>query len=178
MESLNLTDPMKAAELLFGGLVEYEYKWLHECWKMSNASAKAESRTNTLARVVVFPTDDPALGIDPIYQLATPMMLACWERAKDGDINVAVKNHTQDLINSLKWDKTYALSFIDNQKKDFAPIAQLSANSTLSTATDPSKGNPSSSKPGTPDSSNSFHAAAPYQSLFFSVFAAIIFFMF
>ena len=140
MEQLNTTDPIKAAEKLFAGLVEYQHKWLEECWKKSNASAKTNHRTNTLARVVAFPSDDPKYSIDPIYMLATPIMLACWERAKDGDINVAVVNHTQELIHSFKWDKEYALNFIGNQKKDFEPVPQ----SQNATTTETSKSDPSS----------------------------------
>lgn len=90
--------------------------WRDSCWKLTNASATAAQRTNTLARVIVFPFNNvPSLDIDPIYHLSTTMALACWERAADGDYNTAVVNHTETLMNQLHWDKEYALKKLEKQ---------------------------------------------------------------
>lgn len=176
IEQLNSTDPTKAGETLLSGLVEYEYKWLNECWKTGNESAKANSQTNTLARVVVFPTDDPTLVIDPIYKLATPILLACWEREKDGDINVPIISHTQDLIFAFNWDKEYALNFIKNQQKDFTPVTQQDADINPPPKAGPSSSKPRPSSPPEPNSSKSFKPLLEHV-LYISLFYILILFI-
>lgn len=122
MVKVNKTDPLQATELAFQAAVEYEYKWLHECWKMSNHSAAIHHRTNTKARVVVFPYMDKKTNIDPEYQLAPSFKMACWERRKGGNINKPVVNHTKKLIRKLGWDRRTALRKIRKMHKHLKPV--------------------------------------------------------
>ncbi|PWN35728.1 uncharacterized protein FA14DRAFT_189669 [Meira miltonrushii] len=108
-------DPEKADKRFFHGLLRGAYLWRDSCWKLTNDSAKAAQRTNTLARVVVYTFNDPDFDIDPIYHLSSTMALACWERDKDGDYNTPVVNHTETLMNNLHWDKASALKVLEKQ---------------------------------------------------------------
>lgn len=119
---MNKTDPTKATELAFHAAVEYEYEWLHECWKLSNHSASVHNRTNTVARVVAFPYMDQSTNIDPQYQLAPSVKVACWEREVDGDINTSIVNHTKRLIKKLHWDRHTALRKVRKMHKHLKPI--------------------------------------------------------
>lgn len=122
MIHVNKTDPLKATELAFQASVEYEYRWLNECWKVSNHSALVHQRTNTKARVVAFPYMDASTNIDPEYELAPSVKVACWEIAKDGKINTPIVNHTRKLIKKLGWDKRTALRKIRKLHKHLRPI--------------------------------------------------------
>lgn len=108
----------KAQKILFDESVRKAFKWRDDCWKYSNATAKAHNRTNTLARVVVFPFDDKAHKIDHGKGIASPIKLGCFERAKDGKVNVAVVNHTIKLLKQEHWDKQSALRQIKKRIRD------------------------------------------------------------
>lgn len=122
------TDPEKADKRFFHGILRGGYLWRDSCWKLANDSAKAAHRTNTLARVVVFPFNDKDFDIDPIYHLSTTMAVACWERAKDGDFNKPVFNHTTTLMKNLRWDKASALKILEKQHIEFGYTNQTTTN--------------------------------------------------
>lgn len=107
--------------------MEKGYKWQNDCWKMSNDSAKARHDSTTLARLAIFPNDDERLDIDPKYKLAVTVMLACFERLKDGDVNIPKFNHTEKLMKKLGWDKGSALRTLEKQHKIFHPVNQTAS---------------------------------------------------
>ena len=95
--------------------------YIDACYKTTNASAKAAGRTNTAARIIWEPTDDPKYEIDPVYNLDLPIKTACWERALKGDINVPIFDYSQQLLQQFKWDKDYAQAYLTEQHKRFKP---------------------------------------------------------
>ena len=108
----------KAQKILFDETVRKAFKWRDDCWKLSNASAIAHKRTNTLARVVVFPFNEKEDEIDNGKGIASPVKFGCFEREKDGKINTVIVNHTFKLLKQEHWDKQSALRHIRNRIRD------------------------------------------------------------
>ncbi|PWN37021.1 uncharacterized protein FA14DRAFT_176323 [Meira miltonrushii] len=108
----------KAQKILFDETVRKAFKWRDDCWAFSNASAKANNRTNTLARVAVFPYNTKGDDIDGGRGIASPVKFACFERAKDGKRNVPVVNHTIKLLKQEHWDKQSAIRQVQKRIRD------------------------------------------------------------
>lgn len=118
LQRIGAKNLLKAQKILFEETVRRAFKWRDDCWTFSNASAKANNRTNTLARVAVFPYNDKADDIDNGKGIASPVKFACFERAKDGKRNVPVVNHTIKLLKQEHWDKQSAIRQVQKRIRD------------------------------------------------------------
>jgi len=125
LRNLAKQNPNQAKDLLFKASIEYNLILRNQCWKISNSSAKAHHRINTLARVASFPNDNPKDNIDPIYNLVAVVKIACFERSKGGNVNIPIKSHNKKLIKSLGWDKETALRKVNKMHKQFTPEKEV-----------------------------------------------------
>lgn len=128
MEKLAEKNPKEATEKFFESLEKNAEEWRDNCYKKSNSTAKANNRTNTVARLIVIPFNDPSLYIDKDGE-ATPAKFACYERATDGDINKPLFDHTVALLEEERWDKKSVLQAIEERQNEEKKSDSLSNSS-------------------------------------------------